>query len=70
MGLSEPSGIVSAQSMCVTMGLSLVPIRPTIVRFRQESNEHSSDLIVCFTCYIVFSIAVLAHSPVVVYYHC
>ena len=26
-------------------------------------------LIVCFTCYFVFRIAVLPHSPGVVYYH-
>ena len=49
-------------------------MKQTIVLFYNfELNHHNIIfnflLIVCFTSYFVFSIAVLPHSPGVVYYH-
>ena len=39
------------------------------VCFMTSNNTGAIFLIVCFTSYFVFSIAVLPHSPGVVYYH-
>ena len=36
---------------------------------RPRTESYILSLIVCFTSYFVFSIAVLPHSPGVVYYH-